>query len=80
MAEDPGGSGAGDWEDEVEAFRDRQKLKQVQSDRLMAAGFDAEQVAKMRDGGQRAEELVRWSKVGDTREWDKGKTVVDDVR
>lgn len=65
----------GDWDDEVEAFRDRQKLKQAQEQRLRSAGFGDDEIKKIEKGGERSEEDVRWSKAGVKREWDMGKEV-----
>ena len=67
----------GDWDDAVEAFRDRKKLRQTQEVRLKAAGFTAEQIAGQNSNATvttgKPEELVTWSKAGDVREWDRGK-------
>jgi hypothetical protein len=70
------------WEDEVEAFRDRQKLRQSQEERLRAAGFGDEQIQRIHNGsngGTEDEANVRWSKAGEKREWDKGKEVGDGI-
>ena len=71
---------AGQWDDAVEAFRDRQKLKQNQEARLRSAGFSESDIGKMRTAAtttrshEKSEADVRWSKAGDKREWDRGKT------
>lgn len=65
----------GDWDDEVEAFRDRQKLKQAQEQRLRSAGFGDADIKKIDKGGERSEEDVQWSRSGEKREWDRGKQV-----
>lgn len=64
---------AGDWEEAVEVFRDRQKWKQQGADRLRAAGFTDDQVKKWEMGGEPDIDDVRWAKAGEGREWDMGK-------
>ncbi|KAG9233688.1 hypothetical protein BJ875DRAFT_484911 [Amylocarpus encephaloides] len=64
-----------DWDQALEALRDRQKWKQQGADRLKAAGFTEEEILKWEKGGEKSEEHVKWSKVGEGREWDKGKVV-----
>lgn len=67
-----------DWDQAIEALRDRQKWKQKQGDRLRAAGFTDDEVRTWEKGGDKAEEDVRWNKKGEGREWDRGKVVDDD--
>jgi len=71
--------GSGNWDEAIEAYRDRQKWKQQGADRLRAAGFTEEQVAKWErqgpGGAQRDADDVRWSGRGEKREWDRGKEV-----
>ncbi|PVH73356.1 hypothetical protein DL98DRAFT_607525 [Cadophora sp. DSE1049] len=67
-----------DWDQALEALKDRQKWKQQGADRLRAAGFTEEEVSKWEKGGEKREEDVRWSKRGEGREWDRGKVVDDD--
>ncbi|EPE24476.1 hypothetical protein GLAREA_08328 [Glarea lozoyensis ATCC 20868] len=62
-----------DWDQALEALRDRTKWKQQGADRLKAAGFTDEEIKKWEKGGEKNEEDVRWSKKGEGREWDKGK-------
>jgi hypothetical protein len=62
-----------DWDQALEALRDRQKWKQQGADRLKAAGFTDEEVRKWEKGGERTEEDVKWTKKGESREWDRGK-------
>ncbi|KAH6716109.1 hypothetical protein BKA61DRAFT_337999 [Leptodontidium sp. MPI-SDFR-AT-0119] len=64
-----------DWDQALEALKDRQKWKQQGADRLRAAGFTEEEVSKWEKGGEKREEDVRWSKKGEGREWDRGKVV-----
>jgi len=67
-----------DWEQALEALRDRQKWKQQGADRLRAAGFTDEEVKKWEKGGEKREEDVTWAKKGEGREWDRGKFVDDE--
>lgn len=64
-----------DWDQALEALRDRQKWKQSGADRLRAAGFTDEEVTKWENGGEKREEDVKWAKRGEGREWDRGKVV-----
>ncbi|KAK2629626.1 hypothetical protein QTJ16_000446 [Diplocarpon rosae] len=66
-----------DWDQALEALRDRTKWKQQGADRLRAAGFTEDEVSKWEKGGEKREEDVKWSKKGEGREWDRGK-VIDD--
>ncbi|CAJ2503476.1 Uu.00g108700.m01.CDS01 [Anthostomella pinea] len=68
----------GDWDDAVETFRDRQKLKQQGAARLRSAGFTEDQVRKWEKGDQKDESDVQWNKRGGVREWDRGKVVDQD--
>ncbi|KOS20055.1 hypothetical protein ESCO_005720 [Escovopsis weberi] len=85
-AEEQGGAG---WEDAMEAYRDRQKLRQHQESRMRAAGFGDQQIRRLGAGqrqgqGQgereRTEEDVVWAKAGEEREWDRGKGGNDGLR
>lgn len=62
-----------DWDQALEALRDRQKWKQQGADRLKAAGFTDEEVRKWEKGGEKTEDDVKWAKKGEGREWDRGK-------
>ncbi|THX20753.1 hypothetical protein D6D17_00470 [Aureobasidium pullulans] len=64
-----------DWDQALEALRDRQKWKQQGADRLRAAGFSEKDVTKWEKGGEKSEEDVVWAKKGEGREWDRGKVV-----
>lgn len=68
-----------DWGSALEALRDRQRWKQQGADRLRAAGFTDEQVKKWEKGDRKNEEDVKWTKKGEQREWDRGKTQKDDI-
>ncbi|KAF2477287.1 uncharacterized protein BDR25DRAFT_277053 [Lindgomyces ingoldianus] len=67
-----------DWDDALEALRDRQKWRQQGAERLKEAGFSADQVKKWEKGDVKNEEDVVWTKKGEGREWDRGKVVDDD--
>lgn len=67
-----------DWDQALEALRDRQKWHQAGAARLRAAGFTDEEVAKWERGGEKKEEDVRWAKRGESREWDRGKVIDDE--
>ena len=76
-----GGAGVGgeaDWDNAVEAFRDRVKWRQQGAERLRSAGFSEEEIRKWEKGGQKDESDVRWNSKGGLREWDRGKVVDDD--
>ncbi|TDZ18269.1 hypothetical protein Cob_v008896 [Colletotrichum orbiculare MAFF 240422] len=66
-------NGAANWEDAVEAFRDRVKWQQNQEQRMRAAGYGDDMIAKWRKGDQKDERDVTWAKAGEKREWDRGK-------
>ncbi|KAI4237224.1 MAG: hypothetical protein LQ349_002020 [Xanthoria aureola] len=69
-----------DWDNALEALRDRAKWRAGGAERLRAAGFTDEEVRKWeRSGdGEGREADVRWSGPGEGREWDRGKVVGDD--
>lgn len=74
-----------DWDQALEALRDRQRWKQQGAERLRLAGFTDEEVGKWErggggggGGGERREEDVVWNKRGEGREWDRGKVVGED--
>ncbi|OSS46021.1 hypothetical protein B5807_08102 [Epicoccum nigrum] len=73
-----GSDAEGDWDEALEAMRDRQRWQQQGAERLRAAGFKDEQVKKWEKGGDPLEEDVVWTKKGQDREWDRGKFVDDD--
>ena len=75
----PDGDLDDDWDQALEALRDRQRWKQQGADRLRAAGFTQEEVKKWEKGdlGQSEEDVV-WKKKGEGREWDRGKVVDED--
>lgn len=67
-----------DWDQALEALRDRQRWKQQGAERLRLAGFTEEEVGKWEKGGEKREEDVRWNAKGEGREWDRGKVVGED--
>ncbi|KAI9788185.1 MAG: hypothetical protein M1835_002405 [Candelina submexicana] len=71
----PDSGSENDWDQALEALRDRQRWRQQGADRLRAAGFTEEEVGKWEKGGEKREEDVRWAKHGEGREWDRGKVL-----
>ncbi|KAG6157529.1 hypothetical protein E4U47_006731 [Claviceps purpurea] len=63
------------WDEAVESFRDRQKMRLNQDQRMRDAGFTDEQINRAKGIEAMAEPHVVWSKAGEKREWDKGKGV-----
>ncbi|KAI1127260.1 hypothetical protein F5Y10DRAFT_243228 [Nemania abortiva] len=72
---DPDEADGDDWDNAVEAFRDRQKWKQQGAERLRSAGFTEDQIRKWEKGDKKDESDVQWNKAGGVREWDRGKVV-----
>jgi hypothetical protein len=67
-----------DWELGLEAVRDRAKWKAQGAERLRAAGFTDNDIARWENSGrEKNEEDVRWAKQGESREWDHGKLLDD---
>lgn len=66
--------GDGSWDDAVASYRDRQKLKLHREERLEAAGFTEDLIQRIKAGNERTEKHVTWSKAGERREWDSGKS------
>jgi hypothetical protein len=75
---DPDDTGGDDWDNAVEAFRDRQKWKKQGAERLRSAGFTEDQIQKWEKGDQKDESDVQWNKAGGVREWDRGKVIDGD--
>ena len=73
-----------DWDQALEALRDRQKWQQRGAERLRAAGFSEDEVLNWTSGQnkdvdvERDENDVRWRGRGEGREWDRGKVVTSD--
>ncbi|KAG5979989.1 hypothetical protein E4U55_004519 [Claviceps digitariae] len=61
------------WDEAVESYRDRQKMRLNQDQRMKDAGFTYEQIQRAKGPDKNAELNVVWSKAGEKREWDKGK-------
>lgn len=74
----PNSDSENDWDQALEALRDRQRWKQQGADRLRSAGFTEEEVGKWENGGEKREEDVRWKGRGEGREWDRGKVLEDE--
>ena len=74
----PNSGSEDDWDQALEALKDRQRWRQQGADRLRAAGFTEEEVATWQKGGIKNEEDVRWKGKGEGREWDRGKILDDD--
>lgn len=64
-----------DWDQALEALRDRQRWKQQGAERLRSAGFTESEVKKWEKGDQKDGSDVRWTKFGEDREWDRGKVI-----
>ncbi|KAG8624433.1 hypothetical protein KVT40_007500 [Elsinoe batatas] len=64
---------ADDWDQALEALKDRQKWKQKGADRLKAAGFSEAEMEKWKGGESESLDNFQWAKKGESREWDKGK-------
>ena len=69
-----------DWDNALEALRDRAKWRSSGAERLRAAGFTDEEIRKWEKSGdgEGREVDVRWRGPGEGREWDRGKVVGDD--
>ncbi|KAM4065125.1 pre-mRNA-splicing factor 38B [Hirsutella rhossiliensis] len=63
----------GDWDDTVEAYRDLQKLRLNQPQRMRSAGFTENQIERVEDKREKTDKDVVWSKAGEKRAWDRGK-------
>ncbi|KAI4165212.1 MAG: hypothetical protein LQ342_001080 [Letrouitia transgressa] len=74
----PNSDTEGDWDQALEALKDRQRWRQSGAERLRAAGFTEEEVKKWETGKQKGEEDVKWKRSGEGREWDRGKVVQAD--
>lgn len=67
-----------DWDQALEAMKDRQRWHKQGADRLRAAGFTEDEITKWGLGGKKQEADVKWAKQGEGREWDRGKVVDED--
>lgn len=64
-----------DWDQALEALRDRRRWKQQGAERLRSAGFTEIEIKKWEKGDQKDGSDVRWTKLGEGREWDRGKII-----
>lgn len=71
----PDSDSENDWDQALEALRDRQRWQKQGADRLREAGFGEDFVKKWETGGEKREEDVKWKGRGEGREWDRGKVV-----
>ena len=74
-----------DWDQALEALRDRQKWQQRGAERLRAVGFSEDEVSKWTQGKSKGstamekdEADVRWKGRGESREWDRGKIISEE--
>ncbi|KAI7784651.1 hypothetical protein LA080_009588 [Diaporthe eres] len=65
--------GRDDWDDALEALRDRARYRQQGADRLREAGSNEDQIKKWEKGDEKSIDDVQWTKAGEKREWDRGK-------
>ncbi|KAK7715334.1 hypothetical protein SLS64_004034 [Diaporthe eres] len=65
--------GRDDWDDALEALRDRARYRQQGADRLREAGFNEDEIKKWEKGDEKSIDDVQWTKAGEKREWDRGK-------
>jgi hypothetical protein len=71
-------SDAGDWDEALEVMRTREKWKQSGAERLRQVGFTENQIKKWEKGDEPNESDVKWTKKGESREWDRGKVLDDE--
>ncbi|EXJ79586.1 hypothetical protein A1O3_07865 [Capronia epimyces CBS 606.96] len=77
-----GQGGGDDWDNALEALRDRRAWKAKQTDRMREAGFDEDEIKRWEASSARPGigdgdfdiRHVKWRKPGEGREWDAGKT------
>ncbi|MCJ1250670.1 hypothetical protein MMC30_007898 [Trapelia coarctata] len=74
----PNSDSENDWDQALEALRDRQRWQKQGADRLREAGFGEDFVKKWEKGGEKTGEDVKWRGRGEGREWDRGKVVDTD--
>lgn len=75
-----------DWELALEALRDRARWRQKGEERLREAGFNDNIVERWKSNTaftgsgdmEKGLEQVKWSKKGESREWDRGKVIDED--
>ncbi|KAI1001199.1 hypothetical protein K3495_g7000 [Podosphaera aphanis] len=64
-----------DWDQALEAFRDRQKFKEKGVERLKSAGFTEKEIKRLERGRLSPEKEFKWVMQGQRREWDRGKMI-----
>ena len=74
----PNSASEDDWDQALEALKDRQRWKQQGAGRLRQAGFSEEDIEKWENNGEKGQRNVKWASQGEGREWDRGKSVGDD--
>lgn len=65
-----------DWDNAIEAYRDRQKWKALGAERLRSAGFDEDFITAWENNDTKNTANIKWAKEG-VREWDRGKVMVE---
>lgn len=67
-----------DWDNAVEAHRDRQKWKALGAERLRSAGFEEDYITAWENNDTKNTANIKWAK-GGVREWDRGKVVEEET-
>lgn len=67
-----------DWDNAIEAYRDRQKWKTQGAERLRSAGFDENFITAWENNDTKNTANIKWAKDG-VREWDRGKVVEEET-
>lgn len=66
-----------EWDNALEAYRDRQKWKSLGAERLRSAGFDETFITAWENNATKDETCLKWTQKGAVREWDRGKQLQD---
>lgn len=74
----PDSDGGDDWENALEAHRDRQKWKALGAERLRSAGFEEDFITAWENNDTKNTANIKWAK-GGVREWDRGKVVEEET-
>lgn len=67
-----------DWDNALEAYRDRQKWKALGAERLRSAGFGEDFITAWENNDTKNTANIKWAKDG-VREWDRGKVVEEET-
>lgn len=67
-----------DWDNALEACRDRQKWKALGAERLRGAGFGEDFITAWENNDTKNSANIKWAK-GGVREWDRGKVVEEET-